>query len=70
MCKVTKKIDMYKRIDNFLSRKFNRLELRVYYDGNCGALIFLLIVSNLQWDVRIRDFLMLIFLDNNATKTA
>ena len=40
---------------------FSRLELRMHYDGNCGAFIFLLIVSNLQRDARIRDFLMLIF---------
>ena len=38
-----------------------RLELRMHYDGNCGAFIFLLIVSDLQWDVRIREFFMLIF---------
>ena len=44
--------------------------LRMDYDGNCGAFIFLLIVSNLQRDVRIRDFFDLIFLDNYVTKTA
>lgn len=35
--------------------------LRKDYDVNCGAFIFSLVISNLQWDVRIRDFFMLIF---------
>ena len=38
-----------------------RLELRMHYDGNCGAFIFLLIVNDLWQNVRIRDFFMLIF---------
>ena len=42
----------------------------MHYDGNCGAFIFLLVINYLQQDVRIRDFFMLIFLDNNVTKTA
>ena len=37
------------------------LELRMHYDGNYGAFIFSLIVNNLWQNVRLRDFLMLIF---------
>ena len=45
-------------------------ELRMHYDGNCGAFIISLIVNNLWQNVRLRDFLMLIFLDNYVTRTA
>lgn len=48
-----------------------RLELRMHYDVNCGAFIFLLIVRYLQRDVRIRDFLCLFFgqqYDKNCIK--
>ena len=49
------------RIPGWVIRWKNRLELRMHYDGNCGAFIFLLIVSMLLRYVRIRDFFMLIF---------
>ena len=45
--------------------------MRMHYDGNCGAFIFLLIVNNLWHNVRIRDFFVLIFWTNNyVTRTA